>query len=89
MASDTAATIFVDESAIGSIVGQGGSGVRSMEDEFGLKIKIKGASEMPRGTKKIGSKAPEWDVQTERSMGSRSWEQGGGGRRGRKGKRRR
>ncbi len=89
MASDTAATIFVDESAIGSIVGQGGSGVRSMEDEFGLKIKVKGASEMPRGTKKIGSKAPDWDVQTERSMGGRPWEQGGGGRRGRKGKRRR
>ena len=56
MASDTAATIFVDESAIGCIVGQGGSGVRSMEEEFGLKIKVKGASEMPRGTKKSEAK---------------------------------
>lgn len=89
MASDTAATIFVDDSAIGAIVGQGGSGVRGMEGEFGLKLKIKGAAELPRSTKKIGSGAPEWDMQSDRSKGSRSWEQGGGGRRGKKGKRRR
>ena len=89
MASDTAATIYVDDGAIGAVVGQGGAGVRGMEEEFELKLKVKGASELPRGTKKIGSNAPEWDLQAERSMGSRSWEHGGGKRRGKKGKRRR
>jgi ATPase len=89
MASDTAATIFVDDGAIGAIVGQGGSSIRGMEEEFGLKLKVKGAAEIPRGTNKIGSNAPEWDMQAERSKGGHSWEQGGGGRRGKKGKRRR
>jgi ATPase len=89
LASDTAATFFVDDGAIGAVVGQGGSGVRGMEDEFGLKLKVKGVAELPRGTKKIGSSDSEWDMQDERSKGGRSWEQGGGGRRGKKGKRRR
>jgi ATPase len=89
MASDTAATIFVDDGAIGAIVGQGGSSVRGMEEEFGIKLKVKGAAELPRGTNKIGSSAPEWDMQAERSKGGYSGEQGGGGRRGKKGKRRR
>jgi ATPase len=89
MASDTAATIFVDDGAIGAIVGQGGSSIRGMEEEFGIKLKVKGAAEIPRGTNKIGSNAPEWDMQAERSKGGHSWEQGGGGRRGKKGKRRR
>ena len=86
MASDTR-TIFVDESAIGSIVGQGGSGVRSMEEEFGLKI-VKGASEMPRGTKKSEAKPRNGTSRPSARWGS-SWEHGGGGRRGKKGKRRR
>ena len=89
MASDTAATFYVDDGAIGAVVGQGGAGIRGMEEEIGLKLKVKGANELPRGTKRIGSSAPEWDMQAERSMGSRSWEQGGGKRRGKKGKRRR
>ena len=88
-AAETAATIFVDDSAIGAIVGQGGAGVRGMEEEFGLKIKVKGGAELPRGTNKIGSSAPEWDMQAERSKGGRSWAHGGGGRRGKRGKRRR
>ena len=89
MASDTAATIFVDDGAIGAVVGQGGSGVRGMEEEFGLKLKVKGSGEIPRGTKKIGSGAPEWDMQSERSKGSQSWERSGGPKPRRKGKRRR
>ncbi|MDG1525673.1 MAG: ATPase, T2SS/T4P/T4SS family [Candidatus Thalassarchaeaceae archaeon] len=89
MASDTAATIFVDDGAIGAVVGQGGSGVRGMEEEFGLKLKVKGSGEIPRGTKKIGSSAPEWDMQSERSKGSQSWERSGGPKPRRKGKRRR
>ena len=89
MASDTSATFFVDDGAIGAVVGQGGSGVRGLEEEFGLKLKVKGAAELPRGTKKIGSSAPEWDMQSERSKGSRSWERSGGPKPRRKGKRRR
>ncbi len=91
MKSDTAATIFVDESAIGSIVGQGGSGIRALEDEIGLKLKVKGAKDLPKGKRRIGSNQSEgWDVQAERSVSGRAWERSGGdGRRKKKGKRRR
>ena len=90
MNSDAAATMYVDESAIGSIVGQGGSGIRALEEEIGLKLKVKSAKEIPKGTRKIGSNpSDEWDIESSRSMGSRSWEQSGGGRRRKKGKRRR
>jgi len=89
MASDTAATFYVDDGAIGAVVGQGGAGIRGMEEEIGLKLKVKGVNELPRGTKRIGSSAPEWDMQAERSMGSRSWERSGGPKPRRKGKRRR
>ena len=78
-----------DDGAIGALVGQGGSSIRGMEEEFGLKLKVKGAAELPRGTKKIGSSAPEWDMQAERSKGSHSWERSGGPKPRRKGKRRR
>ncbi|MEE3083431.1 MAG: ATPase, T2SS/T4P/T4SS family, partial [Candidatus Thermoplasmatota archaeon] len=54
MNSDAAATMYVDESAIGSIVGQGGSGIRALEEEIGLKLKVKSAKEIPKGTRKIG-----------------------------------
>jgi len=90
MASDTAATIYTDESAIGAIVGQGGSGVRGLEEEIGLKLKIKGAKELPKGTRRISSNPSDnWDIQSERSVGSRSWESTSGGGRRKKGKRRR
>ena len=90
MNSDTAATMYVDESAIGSIVGQGGSGIRALEEEVGLKLKVKSAKEIPKRTRKIGSTpSDEWDIQSSRSMGSKSWEQPGSGRRRKKGKRRR
>ena len=88
MASDTAATLYVDGSAIGAIVGTGGSSIRELEEEVGLKLKVKAVHELPKGTKRITSDADSWDVQTERSMGSRSWE-GGGHHRRKKGKRRR
>ena len=89
MASDTSATIYVDDGAIGAIVGSGGSGVRSMEDEFGLKLKIKGSAELPKGTKRVGSNTSDWEQQTQRSMDSRTWERTGGPKPRRKGKRRR
>mgnify|MGYP001483804569 FL=1 len=89
LASDTAAIVYVDDGAIGAIVGQGGSGVRSMEEEFGLKLKIKGAGELPKGAKRVGSNTSDWDQQNERSMGSRTWERSGGPKPRRKGKRRR
>jgi len=88
MASDTAAILFVDDSAIGAIVGSGGSSIRALEEEVGLKLKVKAVNELPKGTKRITSDNDSWDVQTERSMGSRSWE-GSGHHRRRKGKRRR
>lgn len=92
MASDTAATIFVDDGAIGAVVGSGGSGVKALEESFELKLKIKGQGDIPRGTKRIsGGRDDGWDLQAERSMGSRSWEQSGAASRyrGKRGKRRR
>lgn len=92
MASDTSATLFVDDGAIGAVVGSGGSGVKALEEEFGIKLKIKGAGEIPKGVKRIGGgRADSWDLQSERSMGSRSWEQSGAASRyrGKRGKRRR
>lgn len=96
MASDTAATVYVDDSAIGAVVGQGGSGVKGLEEETGLKIKVKGAGEIPRGTRRISGSVggqDAWEQQAGRSKGQRAWDKGGGddwGRgRGKRGKRRR
>ncbi len=73
--SNVSAEIFVDESAIGVLVGQGGSTVKGLEQEYEAKLTITSARELPRGFR-----APEdrylnsWDLQTERSMGGRAWE---------------
>ncbi len=69
------ATIYVASSAIGAIVGQGGSTIKSLESEYDCKFTVKSAKDLPRGFR-----APEdryrssWDIQTERSMGGRAWE---------------
>jgi ATPase len=92
MASDTSAILYVDDGAIGAVVGSGGSGIKAMENEFGLKLKVKGVEELPRGTKRIsGGRDDTWNIQAERSQGSRSWEQSGAADRyrGKRGKRRR
>tara|TARA_Y100000588_G_scaffold369322_1_gene438196 strand:- start:2071 stop:3462 length:1392 start_codon:yes stop_codon:yes gene_type:complete len=73
--SNVSAEIFVDESAIGAIVGQGGSTIKSLEQEYEMKLNVKSARELPRNFR-----APEdqyrssWHLQTERSMGGRAWE---------------
>jgi predicted PilT family ATPase len=72
---NVSAEIFVDESAIGVLVGQGGSTVKALELEYEIKFNIQSARELPRGFR-----PPEdhyrssWDLQTERSMGGRAWE---------------
>ena len=73
--SNVSADIYVDESAIGAIVGQGGSTIKSLEKEYEVKFNVMSARELPRNFR-----APEdqyrssWDLQTERSMGGRAWE---------------
>ena len=92
MASDTSAILYVDDGAIGAVVGSGGSGIKAMENEFGLKLKVKGVEELPRGTKRIsGGRDDTWNIQAERSRGGRSWEQSSAADRyrGKRGKRRR
>jgi ATPase len=80
--------IYVDESAIGVLVGQGGSTVKALEEQYEVRISIKSASELPRGFR-----APEnrfrgsYEMGVERSMGGRAWEQSYSGKKDRRAKR--
>ena len=79
MASDTAATIYTDDSAIGGIVGSGGSGIRQLEEEVGLKLKVKGAKEIPPRTKRVsaGLGGDAYDIQSSRSRDQNEWGRSG------------
>ena len=72
---NTSAEIFVDDSAIGVLVGQGGSTVKALEQEYEVKFNIQSARELPRGFRPPEDRyRSSWDSQTERSVGGRAWE---------------
>ena len=86
------ATIYVPDSMIGSVVGQGGASVRELEEEYNLRFQVKGLKTIPRNLDRIPEEhGGNWDIQTQQSMGGRHWEQHGGSNksRRRKGRKRR
>ena len=74
--SERNATIYVPDSMIGAVVGQGGSTIREIEDSFNLKFQVKGIKSMPRRLERIPEEAAAsgWDLQNQRSMGGQHWE---------------
>jgi ATPase len=80
--------IYVDESAIGVLVGQGGSTVKGLEEEYEIGFSIKSAKELPRGFRAPENKfRSSYDMDVERSMGSRAWEQSHSSKKDRRSKR--
>ena len=90
--SERNATIYVPDSMIGSVVGQGGASVRELEEEYNLRFQVKGLKSIPRKLDRIPEEqGGNWDIQTQHSMGGKHWEQHGGSNksRRRKGRKRR
>jgi len=68
--------IYTDDSAIGALVGQGGSTVKALEEQYEVKISIKSAKELPRGFRAPENKfRSSYDMDVEQSMGGKAWEQ--------------
>ena len=85
------AEVFVDEAAIGSVVGPGGDSVRALEEEVGgIRLKIKGYKELSHALRReIDQRSHLQDYGFDPSTASRSWEYSKGGRKGKKRKNRR
>ena len=86
--TDASADIYVDDSAIGAMVGPGGDAIRSLEkDVGGIKLNVKSVTELPRGLRKRIER-DSWggggDMEEWRSRGGRHWEQSGNKRKGRR-----
>tara|TARA_B100001750_G_C15519496_1_gene610220 strand:- start:4005 stop:5396 length:1392 start_codon:yes stop_codon:yes gene_type:complete len=72
---NSSAEIYVDESAIGAIVGQGGSTIKALEQEYESKFSVKSARELPRNFRPPEDRfRSSWDLQADRSVGGRAWE---------------
>ncbi|MBC88248.1 MAG: hypothetical protein CMB12_03060 [Euryarchaeota archaeon] len=85
------AEVYVDEAAIGSVVGPGGDSVRALEEEVGgIRLKIKGYKELSHALRReIDQRAHLQDHGFDLSTSSRSWEYSKGGRKGKRKKNRR
>lgn len=88
------AEVYTDDSAVGALVGQGGSTVKSLEQIYDMKFQIHSRNDLPRGFVAPEDEfADSWGVSTSRSMGGRAWEETysrkSKGGQGKKGKRRR
>ena len=92
--TDSSADIYVDDSAVGSMVGPGGDGIRQLEKDMGrIKLNVKSVTELPRALRKKVEKA-SWgagDLEDWRNRSGRQWEHTGkkrkGGRKGKRGRR--
>ncbi len=80
--------VYTDDSAIGVLVGQGGSTVKALEEQYEVKISIKSAKELPRGFRAPENKfRGSYDMDVERSMGGKAWEQSYSAKKDRRAKR--
>ena len=80
--------VYVDDSAIGVLVGQGGSTVKALEEQYEVKVSIKSAGDLPRGFSAPENKfRSSYDMDVERSMGGRAWEQSYSSKKDRRAKR--
>jgi len=86
--SETAADIYVDEAAIGTIVGPGGDSIRALEKEVGgVRLKVKGYKELSHSVRRILDQQNHLrDHGFDPSTAFRSWESSGGSKRSKKGK---
>ncbi len=83
--SDNAAELYVDDDAVGVVVGSGGSSVRALEEEVGgVSLTVKGAREMPHAMRqRLEQESLSADISDMRSRAGHKWEgDSGGGRRG-------
>ncbi|HIK79293.1 MAG: hypothetical protein CXT67_01160 [Methanobacteriota archaeon] len=75
LVSPSSATIYVAEKMIGAAVGPGGSMVKDMEEELGLRLQIKGMSEMPKWlAKKSKGSRDDWDFSDNGGQSDAPWE---------------
>ena len=86
--SETAADIYVDEAAIGTIVGPGGDSIRALEKEIGgVRLKVRGYKELSHSVRRILDQQNHLrDHGFDPSTAFRSWESSGGSKRSKKGK---
>jgi predicted PilT family ATPase len=86
--TEASAEIYVDESAIGAVVGPGGQNVRRLEQQLGVKLDVKSVRELPRNQRKrLNSEQDDsHDLSEWKSRSGREWQGGeqGGGRRGKR-----
>ena len=90
--TDSAAVIYIDDSAIGSMIGPGGEGIRRLEQDLGLKLDVHSIQELPRGLRKKLQKSSEsnFDPSSWTNRSGRNWEYNSGKSKrskGRKGRR--
>ena len=90
--TDSAAVIYIDDSAIGSMIGPGGEGIRRLEQDLGLKLDVNSVQELPRGLRKKLEKNSDsnFDASAWSNKPGRNWEYNSGKSKrgkGRKGRR--
>ena len=92
LVTDSAAVIYIDDSAIGSMIGPGGEGIRRLEQDLGLKLDVNSVQELPRGLRKKLQKNSDsnFDAGSWSNKPGRNWEYNSGKSKrgkGRKGRR--
>jgi ATPase len=92
LVTDSAAVIYIDDSAIGSMIGPGGEGIRRLEQDLGLKLDVNSVQELPRGLRKKLQKNSDsnFDASSWSNKPGRNWEYNSGKSKrgkGRKGRR--
>ena len=50
--TESSAEIYVDQSAVGAVVGPGGENIRRLERQIGVKLDVKSVRELPRNQRK-------------------------------------
>ena len=94
--TESSAEIYVDQSAVGAIVGPGGENIRRLERQVGLKLDVKSVRDLPRNQRKrLGQELDSsFNEEDWRSRSGRDWSSDdragnrkGRRRKGRKGRR--
>tara|TARA_B110000881_G_C18591223_1_gene528108 strand:+ start:679 stop:2055 length:1377 start_codon:yes stop_codon:yes gene_type:complete len=79
--TDTSAEIYINDSAIGSMVGTRGESIRQLEKDLALKLKVCSMQDVPRALRKRIENNSNRDVEELdqwRSRSGRQWESGSG-----------
>tara|TARA_B100000212_G_scaffold320516_1_gene278413 strand:- start:6584 stop:7954 length:1371 start_codon:yes stop_codon:yes gene_type:complete len=73
--TETSAEVYVDQSAIGAVVGPGGENIRRLERQIGVKLDVKSVKDLPRSMRKSMSKESSLDFSDEewKSRAGREW----------------